>query len=119
MAMKTSSPPRAQAAAAGPTRLTANGRTSKVAAPAKMPAARGTTQRRQDETASVSPPVSVIGMSSCVGLPSVRTAGPWNGILVQIVNALCPSSVRGTLRGCPAGRNRLAGDEDGGMRMAL
>ena len=42
--------------------LTAQAETA--AAPAKMPAARGTTQSRQDATASASPPLAVIGMSS-------------------------------------------------------
>ena len=58
-----------QAAAAGPIRRTAKGSTSKAAAPAKMPAARGTTQSRQEGTASSSASVSVIGMSSFVGPP--------------------------------------------------
>src|SRR5882672_11287998 len=111
MATKTSSPPRAQAAAAGPMRRTANGRTSKAAAPAKMPAARGTTQRRQDETASVSPPVSVIGMSSFVGLPSERASGLGTEILLQIARR---SALPGYAESAAVGRQ--GGNRLGAMR---
>src|SRR5256885_1979948 len=64
MAMKMSSPPRPHTVAAEPIRLTAKGTTSKAAAPAKMPAARGTTHSRQEATASVSLPPTVAVMST-------------------------------------------------------